>query len=142
MATHLQHPELPRTTAVTDRLRAWRSASHRLAQQLAVVVAGRQARPLLGMIGAPLAAVAAVDSYQWWVLVPVALLMWWWVPRDDRWYWWLAVQEAAFGVEWSMMGAYSLGAWPARQLIVGAWWIAGALVIALLGVVNRRARSA
>jgi len=52
-----------------------------------VVVAGRQARPLLGMIGAPLATVAAVDSYQWWVLVPVALLMWWWVPRDDRWYW-------------------------------------------------------
>ncbi len=41
-----------------------------------------------------------------------------------------------------MIGAYSLGTWPARQLIVGAWWIARALVIALLGVVNRRARSA
>lgn len=93
------------------------------------------------MIGAPLAAVAAVDSYQWWVLVPVGLLMWWWVPREDRWCWWLAVQEAAFGVEWSMMGAYSLAAWPGRRLVVGASWIGGAMVIALLGVVNRRARA-
>lgn len=102
-------------------------------------------RPLLALIAVPLAMTAAMDLVVldgtpplWASWLPLLVLAWWWAPRRDfRWAFLLALEAGTMGVQWSLMGAFSLGTWPDHRSLIATIWIAGALVIAAMSALNR-----
>ena len=109
-----------------------------LAERWAEVAARRHHRPLLSLVGVPLAVVAAVSMFQFWLVVPLLALSWWWAPADWPWGWLLAVMEAGFGVQWVYLGAILLDAFPHERIVIGVVWAGYAGLIAVAGMVNRR----
>jgi hypothetical protein len=109
-----------------------------LAEHWADIAARRSHRPLLSLVGVPLAIVAAVSMFQFWLVVPLLALSWWWAPADWPWGWLLAVMEAGFGVQWVYFGAILLDGFPHLRIVIGVVWALFAGLIAVAGMVNRR----
>lgn len=98
----------------------------------------RHDRPWLSLVAVPLAMTGATVSLQLWFLPALILLAWWYAPTDSVIVTLLAVLEACFGVQWAIIGATCLAAFPAHVYLVGALWAAYAGVVVVLGGINRR----
>jgi hypothetical protein len=108
-------------------------------RDLAVRVASRrQDRLWLAFVAVPLAFIAAVLSFQFWLIPPLIFLSWWWASRGWAWGWTGALLEAFWGCQWAVLGIILLDGLPDGRLLEGGIWITYALVVAGLSVVNRR----
>jgi hypothetical protein len=105
------------------------------------MVATRPTRARLGMLGVPLAIVAALMSGQWWALLPLVLCSWWWSPSSWGWEWLEAVGRGVIGVEWAYLGAGSLAAFPNRWWTVGAVWVGLPCVLAVYAAGRKKAEA-
>ena len=81
--------------------------------------------------------VAATVALQLWWDVPLALLAWRWAPTDDPHAWLLGMMESIVGVVWAHIGIDLLAADPQDSFIVGLPWVAFAVILFLMGVMNR-----
>lgn len=97
----------------------------------------RQARPRLASVVVPLGIAASIMSGQWWALLPLGVCAWWWAPRDHGWEWIAAVGRGLITAEWSLVGAYALGAFPDVRAIIGASWVLAAVLLAVCAQVTR-----
>jgi hypothetical protein len=97
--------------------------------RFATVLARRQSRPLLGLVGIPLAMIAALLAQP---LCTVALVVcaWWWAPHDWGWEWLVAVGRGLIGLEWAYMGASALAAFADDRLVVSGVWVAAPAMLA------------
>ena len=107
------------------------------------LLAARQDRPLLSLVACPLAILAATltgseSPAVLWLLVPLAILTWYWVSTEWPWTWLLGITEAAYGVQWAVIGTYCLAAFPHDRILVGALWAAYAGGVAGIAHVNRK----
>lgn len=107
------------------------------------LLAARQDRPLLSLVVCPLAILAATlrgseSPGILWLLVPLAILTWWWGSTEWPWTWLLGVMEAAFGIQWAMLGTYCLAAFPHDRILVGILWASYAGGVAGIAHLNRR----
>jgi hypothetical protein len=102
------------------------------------MVATRPTRARLGMLGVPLAIVAALMSGQWWALLPLALCSWWWSPSSWGWEWLAATGRGLIATEWALLGAGSLAAFPGQRLTVGAAWVMLPVVLAACSTRGKR----
>jgi hypothetical protein len=83
------------------------------------------------MITVPLAMTATSLLVLWWTWPPLLLCAWWWADRHPRWAWVMAVEAAVLGAQWAYLGVYALGSWPTHRLVIGAFWTAYPLLLAL-----------
>lgn len=90
----------------------------------------RQTRPRLANVAVPLGIAASVMAEQWWALLPLGVCAWWWAPRDHGWEWITAVGRGLITAEWSLVGAYALGAFPDMRVVIGASWVLAAVLLA------------
>ena len=97
----------------------------------------RHGRPWLALVVVPLGMVAVTMALPLWWDVPLALLTWWWAPAADPWSWLLGVMEGIVGVVWAYVGVDLLAAEPQDSFIVGLPWVAFAVILFLMGVMNR-----
>lgn len=126
---------LPAGTAIGGQLR---EMIGRLAGRWGEVAARRHHRPWLALVAVPLAVVAAVCAFQFWLVVPLFVLSWYWAPADWPWGWLLAVLEACYGVQWVYLGAAFLDGFSADRIVVGFLWALYAGLVAVVGMQNRR----
>jgi hypothetical protein len=107
--------------------------------------AARTERPWLALVAVPLAMTASMDAFTldgspplWIAWLPLAGCAWWWAPRHEfRWTFLLALEAGGFGVQWSLLGALSLAAWPGSRGLVAGLWIGVALLVAAVSALNR-----
>lgn len=93
-------------------------------------LARRQVRELRAMVTVPLAIAASVMSGLW-VLVPALIVCaWWWAPSARGWEWLEAVGRGVLTIEWGLIGAGALAAFPTARLAVLWLWIALPLALA------------
>ncbi|MHB1787634.1 MAG: hypothetical protein ACYCS7_16155 [Acidimicrobiales bacterium] len=97
----------------------------------------RTGRPWIALVVVPIVMVGCVLTLHLWFVVPLAVLCWWWTPSDDPWAWVLGILEAAWGVQWGVLGLYGLMAYPDHRVLVEGLWIGYALAIAGVGALNR-----
>ncbi len=90
----------------------------------------RQTRPRLVNVAVPLSVAASIMSEQWWALLPLSVCAWWWAPRHRGWEWAVAIGRGLITAEWAIVGAYALGAFPERRMVVGAVWVLAAVLLA------------
>ncbi|MHB1777561.1 MAG: hypothetical protein ACYCU7_16460 [Acidimicrobiales bacterium] len=126
---------MPAGTAIGVQLRRTIGG---LAERWKEVTLRRHHRPWLALVAVPLAVVAAVCTFQFWLVIPLLALSWWWAPVDWPWGWLLAVLEACFGVQWVYSGAIFLDGFPNQRIVVGTLWALYAGIIAAAGMYNRR----
>ena len=109
-----------------------------LSEDAVLGVSRRQDRLWLALVAIPLALVAAVLSFQFWLLPPLIVLDWWWASKEWAWTWLAGIIEACWGIQWAFLGTTFLAAYPAQRLVVGGLWIAYAGLVIVLCTVNRR----
>jgi hypothetical protein len=97
----------------------------------------RQTRPRLANVAVPLSVAASIMSEQWWALLPLGVCAWWWAPRNSGWEWAVAIGRGLITAEWAIVGAYALGAFPERRVIVGAVWVLAAVLLAAIAKLAR-----
>ena len=95
-------------------------------------------RPLLAMIGVPLAVAAVLLENQPAAAIPLAGLAWWWAPTGWDWYWLSAVGRGVITTIWAMLGASALHAFPDELPGIAALWIGSAVTLGLVAVVSDR----
>jgi hypothetical protein len=101
--------------------------------RLAITATSRRQRARLGMLGIPLAIVAALVSERWWTILPLTLCAWWWAPQDTGWEWVGAVGRGLVGAEWALIGSSALARFPDHVLLVGVFWLLGAGLLGICG---------
>lgn len=101
--------------------------------RLATTATSRRQRARLGMLGVPLAIVAALVSERWWTILPLTLCAWWWAPQDTGWEWVGAVGRGLVGAEWALIGSSALARFPDHVLLVGVFWLLGAGLLGICG---------
>jgi hypothetical protein len=129
---HSHAPALPGD--LREILRQVRAARSRLF----TLAHSRAARPRLGMLGLPLALVAALVASQWWAVIPLVACAWWWAPRAWGWEWLVAVGRGLIGAEWAYIGASALAAFPGDRVALGVWWAGVPAAFALVAAVRLR----
>jgi hypothetical protein len=100
----------------------------------------RRERPWLGLVGVPLAMVAAGLIGMWWTW-PVLLIDAWGYMPSWRWAWLLTLEEGFVGMQWASVGGILLAEFAGAQLLVGAIWVAFPVSLATAGIVSRRRRN-
>jgi len=105
----------------------------------AALSASRRARPWLGQVAVPLAMTATMDTAaldaSLWITWPLLIAMaWYFSPQEGfataTWAWIVSIEAGTLSSQWSLIGAYSLAAWPDSRLLTGAIWIAVMLALA------------
>jgi hypothetical protein len=96
--------------------------------QATAPLARRQSRPLVALVGIPLAMIAALLA-QPLCTVPLVVCAWWWAPHDWGWEWLVGVGRGLIGFEWAYMGASALAVFADNRLVVGAVWIAAPAMV-------------
>jgi hypothetical protein len=114
---------------------AWTARVRRDGNRLMLRVAQRRIRERRAMVSVPLALSAALIAGVWWLVPVLALCAWWWAPSGS-WEWLEALGRGAVTVEWALVGAGALAAFPAERLSVGAAWVA--LPLAFVTCTGRR----
>jgi hypothetical protein len=135
--------------------RRWRQADPDLGQRHTVIlrptlreqiwdricwaIIRRRERPWLTLVAVPLALAATMDVavvlnggavFLSWA--PLILAAWWWAPRSAPRAWLLAIEAGVLGVQWSLLGASALAAWPNSRMTTGAVWAGSAAVLAVV----------
>jgi len=100
----------------------------------------RTDQPWLTLVAVPLAMTATGLIGDWWLWVPLAGGAAACSPTW-RWTWVLSLQLAVIGTEWAYVGAVWLGMWPNDRFLVGLAWTGSMVVLATVGLVNRRYQS-
>ena len=103
----------------------------RLLSNLAYMVSQRRNRPWLAMVAVPLLMNATMLMTLWWTWPGLIVCVWWWAERSWRYSWVAGVECAAIGTCWCMAGSSALALFNHSVLLVGAIWIATALVLAV-----------
>jgi hypothetical protein len=106
------------------------------------LVAARRDRPYLSLVALPLAILAttlegSVSPALLWLLVPLVTFTWYWGSTEWSWTWVLGVMEAAYGVQWGVIGTYCLAAFPHDRIVVGILWAAYAGGVAGVAAASR-----
>jgi hypothetical protein len=109
---------------------------HLIAEGVQGSVEHRGRRPLLGMIGVPLAIGSALLAGQLGLVMPLAACAWWWAPTDWEWYWLAAVGRGVLTAMWGTLGVTAIGAFPDDTLRVSVVWVATPGLLALSAVVT------
>jgi hypothetical protein len=116
-----------------DPLGVLRQALALVRFRLAITATSRRQRARLGMLGVPLAIVAALVSEWWWTILPLTVCAWWWAPQDTGWEWVGAVGRGLVGAEWALIGSSALARFPDHVLLVGVFWLLGAGLLGACG---------
>ena len=95
-------------------------------------------RPWASLVVVPILMVGCVLTLHLPLLIPLAGLCWWWGSTpSDPWAWLLGILEAAWGVQWALLGLFGLVDYPEHRALVAVLWIGYAVLIAAIGAVNR-----
>jgi hypothetical protein len=97
----------------------------------------RRGLPLLGVVGAPLAMVAAAGCGVWWTWVPLLLFAYGCIP-SSRVIWLLAFEEAIVGLLWVSVGVNAFQAFPSRIVVVAIVWAVFPMTLAIVGHCTHR----
>lgn len=125
-----------------NTIRAWSFGllGHRSSAEAAQLVrrtVRRCDRPWLSLVVVPIAIIGAAVSMRLLLIVPLVALMWWWGSSETPWVWILGVLEAAWGIQWAVLGLTLLATYPRHRLAVAVCWIGYALLVAGIGAINR-----
>jgi hypothetical protein len=101
----------------------------------------RRARPLVGMVGIPLALIPALVAGYGFAVVSLVIAAWWWSPRDWHGEWLAPIAAGIVGTNWALMGAVALASFPDDRAGVACAWIGAALLIAAISAYNGRRAS-
>ena len=127
--------------AFFDPLGVLRQALAVVKLRLATVATSRRQRARLGMLGVPLAVVAAAGSERWWTIFPLTFCAWWWAPQGTGWEWVGAVGRGLVGAEWALIGSSAIARFPDHVLLVGVFWLLGAGLLGACGSTGARRRT-
>lgn len=97
----------------------------------------RRDRPWFALVFVPIAIIGAAVSMRLLLIVPLVALMFWWGSSETPWVWILGVLEAAWGIQWAVLGLTLLATYPRHRAAAAVCWIGYALLVAGIGAVNR-----